>query len=205
VILISAYAGQIDLDQECVLYGEIAYVPWDVAIVGGRDLGPRAVWLLGGVGLLNLLFLMIGYKELKICSFDPALAATLGINVTLWHYLLMGAVSLTTVASFESVGAILVVAMLVAPPAAAYLLTERLETMLLLAVAIGVASSVLGYLLAVWTNASIAGGMGVAAGLLFALALLFSPRHGILIRRISRENLAPPEEVTGGPQAIAKG
>lgn len=183
VILISAYAGQIDLDQDCVLYGEIAYVPWDVVLIAGRDFGPRAVWLLSAVGLLNLVFVLVGYKQLKICSFDPGLAATLGINVTLWHYLLMGAVSLTTVASFESVGAILVVAMLVAPPAAAYLLTDRLNHMLVIAVAIGVASAVLGYLLAVWFNASIAGGMGVAAGLLFLMALLFSPSRGVLVRR----------------------
>ncbi len=191
VVLISAYAGQIDLDQDCVLYGEIAYVPWDTVILAGREWGPRAVWMLGTVLAVNLAFIVLGYKHLKISSFDPALAATLGINVTLWHYLLMGAVSLTTVASFESVGAILVVAMLVAPPATAYLLTDHLGRMLVLAVAIGVASAIGGYYLSVWLNASIAGGMGVVTGIFFFLALLFSPTHGILFRNRRIEETSP--------------
>lgn len=134
VILISAWAGNVDLDQECVLYGEIAYTPWDVFIVKGTDMGPRPVWILGFVFLLNLLLISLLFKELKLSSFDPALAAALGFNAALLHYILMGAVSLTTVASFESVGAILVVAMFIVPGASAYLWSDRLKTILVLAV-----------------------------------------------------------------------
>lgn len=183
VILISAYAGQIDLDQDCVLYGEIAYVPWDTLVVRGMDVGPRSFWLLGGIVSVNLLFILLGWDRLKITAFDPALAATLGVNVGLWHYLLMGAVSMTTVAAFEIVGAILVVAMLVAPAATAYLLTDRLGVMIGLAAAIGAASAAIGYFLAGWLNASIAGAMGVVAGLFYFLALIFGPSHGLLARR----------------------
>lgn len=183
VILISVFASQIDLDQDCVLYGEIAYVPWDAWTVGGVDVGPRAIWLLGGIVIINLLFVTLGWSRLKLTSFDPALATTLGINAGLWHYLLMGAVSMTTVAAFEIVGAILVVAMLVAPAATAYLLTDRLGWMIGLAGVIGAASAGLGYLLATLVNGSIAGAMGVVAGILYFAALIFAPRHGLLARR----------------------
>ncbi|TPW17904.1 MAG: manganese/zinc/iron transport system permease protein [bacterium] len=183
VILVSALAGQVDLDQDCVLYGEIAYVPWDPLVWNGMDLGPRPVWLMGGLTLLMLAFVLLGWSRLKLISFDPALAASLGVSVGLWHYLLMGAVSMTTVASFEIVGAILVVAMLVAPAATAYLLTDRLAVMIALAALFGVLSSALGYAMATALNASIAGSMGVVAGVLYALALVFGPRHGILARR----------------------
>lgn len=189
VILISAFAGQVDLDQECVLYGEIAYVPWDQWLLYGRSMGPRAVWILGGVLMLDLAFVMLCYKELKLTTFDPELAASLGISTRLFHYLLMAAVSLTTVAAFESVGAILVVAMLIAPAATAYLLTDRLVVMLCLAVAFGAAAAVGGYLLAHWLDASIAGAMASVAGILFALVFLLSPSHGLLARAIARRRV----------------
>jgi manganese/zinc/iron transport system permease protein len=85
-------------------------------------IGPKAVWAVGFALLLSSLVIGIFYKQFKICSFDPALAAAVGIPVLLFHYLLMGLVSITTVASFESVGAILVVSMLIVPAATAYLI-----------------------------------------------------------------------------------
>jgi len=180
VLLISNFAGQIDLDQECVLYGEIAYTPWDLLAFKGVNLGPRAVWLLGFVLLLDVLMVVLFYKELMLASFDPAMAVSLGISSTAIHYILMTAVSMTTVAAFESVGAILVVAMLIVPGATAYLLTDRLKVMLVLSVAVGVASAVIGYYLAGLWDSSIAGAMTITAGGLFALAFLLSPKYGIL-------------------------
>lgn len=182
VILISRYASQVDLDLDCVLYGEIAYAPWDLLTVGGRDLGPKALWVTGGVLLLNLALVLTLWKELKISTFDSGLAFSLGFSPVALHYLLMSAVSVTVVGSFESVGAILVVAMLVVPPATAYLLTERLERMLVLAVLLGFTSALGGYALARWWDASIAGAMATVAGLQFLAALLVSPGHGLLAR-----------------------
>ncbi|HEX2896630.1 MAG TPA: metal ABC transporter permease [candidate division Zixibacteria bacterium] len=171
VILIAAFAGQVDLDQECVLYGEIAYTPWDTFIWGGANLGPRSVWILGTVLLINTFFIILFYKQLKITSFDPALAKTLGISDRLWHYLLTAIISLTVVASFESVGAILVVAMLIIPGATAFLLTQRLRLLLILSVIIGIASAVGGYFGASATNTSIAGFMAVVGGLIFTITI----------------------------------
>ncbi len=189
VILISRFAGQVDLDTDCVLYGEIIFAPLDVLVVGGREWGPRAVWMLGGVTLANLLFVVAGYKQLKVCAFDSQLAASLGIKVSLWHYLLMAAVSMTTVGAFESVGAILVVAMLIVPPNTAYLLTDRLGLMIGLAVLFGVLSAVLGYWAAYWLDASVAGAMATVSGLLFILVAFASPRHGVISRNIAQRRV----------------
>jgi manganese/zinc/iron transport system permease protein len=189
VVLVSLYTQQVDLDLDCVLYGEIAYVPWDTWQLGGIDLGPRAVWGVGGVFLFSLLIVGLFYKEFKLCSFDPAMAAAVGIPVILFHYLLMTLVSLTTVAAFESVGAILVVAMLVVPSATAYLLTDRLHVMLFLSMAVGVLSAVLGYLLASWLDSSIAGAMTAMSGLLFLIAFLLSPRHGVVAKALAQRKV----------------
>lgn len=199
VILVSLYAGQIDIDQECVLYGEIAYVPWDTWITGdGRDLGPRAVWILGGAFLLNAAWIALAWKELKLCAFDPELAASLGLPVGFFHYALMAATSITTVTAFESVGAILVVAMIVGPAAVAYLWTDRLSHMIVIAVGTGVASAAGGYALARLLDGSIAGAMAVVVGLMFLLSALFSPRHGVVPRVWRRRRLGsqPPAHLS---------
>ena len=175
VILISAYTGQVDLDQDCVLYGEIAYVPLDLWFTpSGINLGPRPLWIASGMLLLVISFIVAGYRGLFITSFHPDFAAALGISTVVWHYALMSMVSVTTVISFESVGAILVVALLIAPAASAYLITESLPKLLLLASAFGVASSVLGYFLAKWLDGSIAGAISSVAGVIFLAAFLHS-------------------------------
>lgn len=190
VVLISLFTRQVDLDLDCVLYGEIAYTGWDTLTVNGVDIGPKAVWALGIALVLNLTVIGLFYKQFKLCAFDPALAAALGIPVAMFHYLLMGLVSVTTVASFESVGAILVVGMLVVPAATAYLLTERLSVMILLSMGIGSLSAVLGYMAAAYLDASIAGAMISVAGVLFVLAFLLSPTHGLVWKKRSRKRAA---------------
>ncbi len=189
VILVSKFTGMVDLDVDCVLYGEIVLAPLDVIEWGGRNFGPRAIWLTGIVCVANLLFVTLGYKQLKVCAFDAGLAASIGISVSLWHYLLMGFVSLTTVASFESVGAILVVAMLIVPPNTAYLLTDRLSYMLLIAVGVGILSALGGFLLATWLDGAIAAAMAVVSGVLYTLAALLGPRHGVLARHRAHRNI----------------
>lgn len=190
VILATRFASYAHLDQDCILYGEIAYVPFDVGwtvTLGGFLLEiPVAIGILSVLLLLVISLIWWAYKPLFITTFDPAYAAAIGISTTFWHYVLMGTVSLATVMSFESVGAILVVAFLIGPAATAYLLTDRLPVMLLLSVIVGILSAVLGYGLAVWINGSIAGAMATVVGLLFGLALFFSPSYGILGKRWRR-------------------
>lgn len=190
VILISKYAGQVDLDLECVLYGEIAYTPWDLIFAFGNNLGPKALWINAVILLLDLTFVLLVYKELKITTFDPSLSAALGISPLLMHYALMSMLSVTVVGAFESVGAILVVAMLVVPPATAYLLTDQLSRMLGLSVLFGVSSAIGGYYVARWLDASIAGAMALVAGLLFAVVFLASPHHGLIAKLLRHRRLS---------------
>ena len=180
VFLISRFASDVHLDLQHVLYGEIAFSPLNVLIVGPLNLGPRSFWTMGIVTVMAAGLVLLLYKELKIATFDAGLAAAAGLSPALVHYLLMGAVSVTTVGAFDSVGAVLVVAFLVAPPATAYLLTDRLSRMLALSVVLGVACAVLGYHLAAVLDVAIAGMMAVVAGALFSLALLFSPSRGLV-------------------------
>lgn len=187
VVLISLYAGKVDLDQDCVLYGEIAYTPLDMIILdNGLVLAPKAVVVMSIVFGVILLVLFLFFKELLITSFDPAYATSLGFSTALWHYVLMAMVSTTTVASFESVGAILVVALLIVPAATAYLLTDNFKKMLLIACVTGVLASVSGYYLAVIMDGSIAAAIATLSGVIFALAFVFSPTHGLLRKKFSQ-------------------
>jgi manganese/zinc/iron transport system permease protein len=184
VILISVFASQIDLDQECVLYGEIVFIPLEPPVtVAGVPVGPAAVVRMGIVTLLTALLIVVFYKELLVSSFDPGLAFSLGINATLVHYALMGWLSVVVVSAFESVGAILVVAMLILPGATAALLSHRLPACLALTVAHAALSAVGGIHLALWLECSVAGAMVVVGTVLFALAWLLSPTQGLLGRR----------------------
>lgn len=184
VILISVFAGQVDLDQECVLYGEIAYVPLDLWILeSGTVMGPRALYIALSIALIVILFANFSFPFLKITSFDSEYAISLGISVGLWHYILMAMVSLTTVAAFDSVGAILVVALFVVPPATAYLLTNKLKQMIWISAGLSILISILSYYLATWINGSIAGAWVSCAGFFFFMALLFAPAEGLFSKR----------------------
>jgi manganese/zinc/iron transport system permease protein len=182
VILISRYAANVHLDTDAVLLGELAFAPFDRLVLGGADLGPKALWLAGGVGLVNLLFIIFFYKELKLATFDAGLAAALGFSPVAIHYALMTLVSVTAVSSFEAVGSVLVVALMITPPAAAYLLTDRLPVMLGLSMALAVIAAVSGYFLARFLDASIAGSMATMMGVVFTLVLFFAPARGLIAR-----------------------
>ncbi len=189
VILMTWAARQVDLDANCVLYGQLELVALDTVTVGGIAI-PRAMGLLLAVLVVNLLAIGVFYKELKIVCFDPALATAMGLSAAIVHYGLMVLVASTSVASFEAVGSILVVTMLVAPGAAASLLTDRLGVMLGLSGVLAIVAAVAGYLLAVVWDTSVAGMVSTMAGVLFVLSALLAPRHGFVGRAAVRTGLA---------------
>ncbi|MFC0273999.1 metal ABC transporter permease [Metabacillus herbersteinensis] len=195
VILLSLYGGNIHLDVDHALMGEITFIPWDTIEWNGMSLGPKAVWLLGFVFVINLLIIILCYKEFKISSFDPQMAVAIGIPVLFVHYLQMGMLSITTVASFDSVGAILVVAMLIVPASTAYLLTDKLLHMLFISAGIGVLSAISGYYIATWFNVSIAGAMATATGVIFFITFLLSPIHGLLAKKMAQRSISIREKV----------
>ncbi|WP_010277826.1 metal ABC transporter permease [Paenibacillus senegalensis] len=184
VILIATKVGNAHLDVKHALMGEITFVPWERIELPWLGSIPEAVVVLVVVTVIVLLAIIGLYKEWKITSFDPALAASMGIPVLLLHYVFMSMVSVTTVAAFDAVGAIMVVAMLITPAAAAYLWTDRLLVMFVLSSSFGVLSAIVGYYIAAWLDTSISGSMAFTTGIVFVLSFLLSPKHGILAKYI---------------------
>lgn len=186
LILIRQAADHVDLDPGCVLYGNIAQIPLDA--IGGAL--PPAILNLSIVLILNAVFIALFYKELKLSTFDPQLATTLGIHADVMHYALMILVSITTVANFESVGSILVIAMLIVPAVTAHLLTDRLGAMIAVSLVLAGISAIVGHVLAAFgpgwvglpgaTHTSAM--MAAVAGLLLLMVVLFAPRHGVVSR-----------------------
>lgn len=180
IILITRYAGSVHLDTDSVLLGELAFAPFDRMLVGGVDIGAKAIYTTGTLLLINLIAISVFFKELKISAFDPMLSAVLGFTPALVHYGLMTLVSLTTVGAFQAVGSILVVAFMIGPPITAYLLTDSLKWMLILSGLIGAINAILGYQAAAFLDVSIAGSMAVMTGIMFLLVFVFAPRRGFV-------------------------
>ena len=192
VILIALYADQVDLDLECVLYGEIGFVYFaeSRAILGMDVPIPVLRMALTLFGLLVLILLF--FKEALVTSFDPVLATSLGIPARWMHYGLMLTLSVVIVFSFEAVGAILVIAMLILPSVTSALLSDRLVHILFLSAAFSALYALAGLHLATWLNCSPAGAMVVAGFLIFCLAWIFSPRRGLLLTLVRRGLTASP-------------
>lgn len=186
VILISTSVGNVHLDVQHALMGEITFIPWNTTTIPLLGKVPKATALLFAVLMIVLVLLLAFYKEWKITTFDPALAASLGIPVVFMHYLFMSLVSITTVASFDAVGAIMVIAMLITPAASSYLWTDRLSVMMVLSPLFGVLSAIFGYLIAAWIDTSISGSMAFATGLIFLASFLFAPKHGLVFKKVRR-------------------
>lgn len=180
VILIARYADKVHLDTDAVLLGELAFAPFRRLEVGGTDLGPITLWLMGGVLALDLAFVLLFYKELKLTTFDAALAASLGIAPAVVQYAFMTLVSITAVGAFDAVGSILVVALMIAPPSAAYLLSDRLPVVIGLSALLGALAAIGGFWIAWLLDASFAGAIAGAAGAIFLVTFLLAPERGVL-------------------------
>lgn len=200
VVLISLFADKVDLDQDCVLNGDLALIALPAhATVGGVSLGPPAVLRMAVVAALTVLFIVAFYKELLVSAFDGILASSMGIRSSVIHYLLMGWLSVVVVSAFESVGAILVIAMLILPGATASLLSRRLPTVMVLTVLHAGLSAVMGMHLGIWLDCSIAGAMVVTGAGLFGLAWTFNPYNGLLPTALRHRGGRDALEMEGDP------
>lgn len=211
VVLLKRYISGVHFDVACVYEGSLTSAALDTVTIRGWEV-PRLLETVLPIVVLNLAVILLFWKELKVSSFDAGLATTMGYSATALHYFLMALVAMTSVASFQAVGSILVVAMLIVPPATAQLLCDRLSRMVMLSCVFAVASAVGGYWLAHRWDVSPAGAMAVFAGGMYAIAVLFAPKYGIvstLVRnlqtslRILREDLLSmvyrDEELGGAP------
>jgi len=166
LVLVSKVRSNIDLTH--ILFG-------NVLGISGSDIQQTLL-----ISSLVVALLLVFRRDLLLFCFDPTHARSIGINTGLLHYMLLSVLSLTAVAGLQTVGVILVVAMLVTPGATAYLLTDRFDRMTLLAVASSVLSSLIGVYVSYWSDSSTAGCIVLAQTALFLLAFLLAPRYGIL-------------------------
>ncbi|MBI4439906.1 metal ABC transporter permease [Candidatus Woesearchaeota archaeon] len=141
-------------------------------------------------GLVVLVTIILLFKELLLHAFDPIMASSIGLPTSFFHYLLMFLLSVTIVASLQTVGIVLVIAMLITPGAAAYLLVRRLSHMMLVAAGIGIVSSLAGLYFSYYLNVASGAMMVLVAGLIFLLAFLFSPREGVIWKTIRKRRIA---------------
>ncbi|MBB6428541.1 metal ABC transporter permease [Algisphaera agarilytica] len=178
IVMISALPQSTHFDLKCFLFGDpLAILPEDLKMMA--IICPSVLVI---VGLL--------YYRLKLVSFDPLVAAAMGVSVAAMHYLIMGMLSVTVVAGLKTTGVVLVVAMVITPASAAYQLTNRFWAMLVLAGVFGAVSAALGMSLAFVANSPTGPAMVLVAVGLFALSVIFSPGHGVVFDRIRRYKLA---------------
>lgn len=187
VIIISLRFRNVHLDIDAVLLGNIEFAIFDQLVIGGTQIGPRSLYIMLGVTILNFAFFSIFYKELKIVSFDPALATVLGISPIIIHYVLMFLVSLTAVTAFNAVGSILVIALMIGPAMTAVLFTKNLFSTAITSVLIGVVNSVLGYITAIYFDITISGTIATMTLVVFLLTFFFNPKNGVLFTLIRRK------------------
>ena len=180
VLLIAKNANDVHLDIDAVLLGELAFAPFDRVFIGDQDFGPKSLWVMGTILVITCALLFLFFKELKVSTFDAGLSSAMGFSPVLLHYGLMSVSSITVVGAFDAVGAILVVALMIAPAAAAYLLTSNLKKMLFLSILFGIISAIGGYWLAHLLDASISGSITTVLGILFLIVYLTAPTKGLI-------------------------
>ncbi len=177
-ILLVSHLKNVHIDLTSYLFGDILGVSNDDLILSGI------------IAVVVAASVLLFYKQLLVTSFDPTMAAVMGISTGLVHYFLMSLLSMTIVASLQSVGLILVVAMLITPAATAYLLTDRLHKMLILSVSIAVFTALVGLLGSYHFNFASGASMVVFATFVFLMTLVFSPSQGVLVKYLRRKRTA---------------
>lgn len=210
VLLIEEAARHVDLDADCVLHGDLETLVWYGAPGGWSEAwsletvraAPRQVVTLAIACVASFALVLGLFKELRLAAFDPELSTTQGFNSSVLHAILMVFVAVATVASFEAVGSILVIAMLVCPAATARLMTDRLAPQIACSVAVSMVCGLGGYLAAtvvpaLWGAPSVkaAGAMAVMGGVCVMAAALASPRHGVVARMLAHARVSRATEM----------
>ncbi len=201
LLLVRLFADSVDIDPDCVLFGNIETAA--LKVIPGTVI-PQGAVVNAGILILNLGLTIILFKELRIAAFDPGLATALGMPARAVHYGLMAATALTVVAAFRTVGSILVIGLLIVPGATALLLSHRLRRVVILSVLVAALGALLGHVVVRtvpgWIfprlgftsvrDAGTAGMMAVTSGVLFLLALFLAPQQGLISRAVHRARLA---------------
>ena len=183
VVAVSIFRHYIHIDLMHFIMG-------DILGVADSDL-----WVSAFVAVVVLTLLILFFRQFQLATFDPVMAASIGLPVLLLDYALTTAVSLVVVSAVSMVGVILVVGLLITPAATAYLLCDRLERMMLLAAVFGVTSVVGGLYLCVWLDSSGGGAIMLFCTLQFLVVLTVAPKYGLLARWLRLRNLIPQQVI----------
>lgn len=212
VILLSTVLKSVHICQDTVLTGDINLMALEPErlITMGFDFGPRTMWALLGVLVLNAGYIWWAYRPLKLATFDPLLARSMGFPVRAVEYGLMLLVSVTVVVAFQTAGAILVVALMVVPPATALLLARSLPQMMVLNMVFAVVSALLGFWTAFHFDLATSSMMAVVDGLVFVVVLVgtrwWSRYQGYrALRRLDDETGLEGEDYLTGASRLASG
>ena len=212
VILLSTVLKSVHICQDTVLTGDINLMALEPErlISMGFDFGPRTMWALLGVFALNAAYIWWAYRPLKLATFDPLLARSMGFPVRAVEYGLMLLVSITVVVAFQTAGAILVVALMVVPPATALLLARSLPQMIALNMLFAVGAALLGFWVAFQFDLATSSMMAVVDGLVFVAVLVatrwWSRYQGYrALRRLDEEAGLEGEDSMTGASRLASG
>jgi len=172
LVLIALFADRVHLDHQHIVFGEMAFLPFERWHLFNQDIGPRAFWIALSIFIVNLSIVLMAFDRLRLWAFAPQFAISIGITVSLWHYLLVSMVSITAVAAFDLMGSILVVAFLIIPGATAYLVSQNLKTILILSALYAIAAVISGFIVAWKLDTVLSAAMAFMSGVLFLTTLL---------------------------------
>ncbi len=187
ILFVSANLRSAHFHADCIIDGNLALAALDRLEIGQYDFGPRPLIVMSVMLAIVLGFILLAYKEIKIGIFDPVLAKRFGLRPLMLQFVWLGIVSLTTVAAFDVAGSILIVALMIAPPAAAYLLTDRLGWLMALASAIAIIGASIGFGVANWIDIAPTGPIASMVGIVFLFVFAFAPRRGFLAIWLGRK------------------
>lgn len=201
IIMISARYSDIHLDTHAVLAGDLNLAAFTHLTVGGIDVGPRYLYVMAAIGIIGAGVLALLWRPLRVATFDPHYARFISLPTVVAGAALMVVTAVTVTAAFHAAGAILVLALTIAPPATAHLVTDRLRPMTILTVGIAAGGAAGGFALAYALDAPTSAGMAVFYGLIFAATWAARAIRG---RRSSTRllalQLAQPHETPAGAQ-----
>ena len=183
VVILTRYQQYINIDLNHFFQGDIYGVSWE------------DMWLGAVIGTLVVGAIIIFYRYFTLVSFDPIMAASIGLPTKLIHILLTGMIAMVCVAGISMVGVIMIVGLLITPAALAYMLTDRLPLMMVLSAIIGVLSVVLGLYFSEWVNASGGGAIMFMGFILFLVGLVLAPRYGLLAGWLRRRRMVPQSDI----------
>lgn len=171
LVLLALFADRVHLDHQHIVFGEMAFLPFERWLLFNQDIGPRAFWIALSIFIVNLSIVLMAFDRLRLWAFAPQFALSIGIAVSFWNYLLVSMVSITAVAAFDLMGSILVVAFLIIPGATAYLVSQNLKTILILAALYAIAAVISGFIVAWWLDTALSAAMAFMSGVLFLITL----------------------------------